>query len=89
MYGNVREWCLDWKYTYPGNQQTNPIGELNDFLGRKAIRGGDYLSEKALCTGTARTFAAPEHKGERVGFRIVLGRPSSMEAPPTPSLTKD
>jgi formylglycine-generating enzyme required for sulfatase activity len=90
MYGNVREWCLDWKHTYPGTPQTNPLGELNDFLGReKAIRGGDYLSEEALCTGTARTFATPEHKSKQVGFRIVLGRPSSIDAPPTPSPTNN
>jgi formylglycine-generating enzyme required for sulfatase activity len=90
MYGNVKEWCLDWKYTYTGNPQTNPIGELTEFSNReKTIRGGDYLSEETMCTGTARTFAIPEFKSKQVGFRIVLGRSSSSKPSPNPSTTKD
>ena len=77
MYGNVREWCLDWKHTYLGIQQSNPIGKLSEDLGReKSIRGGDYLSEETMCTGTARTFAPPNHKSPQIGFRIVLGHSS-------------
>ena len=89
MYGNLREWCLDWKHTYLGIQQTNSIGKLTKTFGReKAIRGGDYLSEETMCTGTARTFATPEYKSKQIGFRIVLGHPSSL-APTTSSLTKE
>ena len=81
MYGNVREWCLDWQHDYPGTEQIDPVGTLTDSSERRrSLRGGDYLSEEALCTGTARSFAAPEFRSDQIGFRIVLGRPM-----PTPN----
>lgn len=80
MYGNVREWCLDWRQTYAGLEQTDPFGLRTSFDSEaasqeKVLRGGDFLSEAAVCTGTARTFARPQHRSPQVGFRIVFARP--------------
>ena len=76
MYGNVREWCLDWKHQYTGIRQTNLLHQASLTVdSEKVIRGGDFLSEAALCTGTARSFAAPDFQSNRIGFRIVLARP--------------
>ena len=87
MYGNVREWCQDWKHSYTGQQQTDPIGKsIPSEVPAKAIRGGDFRSAASLCTGTVRTFAAPTHRSEQIGFRIVLGRPlTPAESPPSPA----
>ena len=88
MYGNVREWCLDWKHSYPGTEQIDPLGKLTASSERtKALRGGDFLSDEALCTGTARSFASPDYRSRQIGVRIVLGSPIAMERPeetPTP-----
>ena len=76
MYGNVREWCYDWKHKYTGIRKTNLSHQASLTVHiEKAIRGGDFLSEAALCTGTARSFAAPDFQSNRIGFRIVLARP--------------
>ncbi len=76
LYGNLREWCLDWRYEYSGTAQTNPVGRSRSgSTNEHSLRGGDFQTVQTLCTGTARSFADAETKSPTIGFRIILGRP--------------
>ena len=80
MYGNVKEWCLDWKYDYSEIAGPDPMGsDPAAAEGMKSLRGGDYASSVEQCTGTVRHFALPSTESPQTGFRIVLARPLPRE----------
>lgn len=72
MHGNVWEWCLDWKTSYPGGEATDPRGPASGQF--RIFRGGGWNSSLVKTRATTRVGAPPEAKGFEVGFRVALSR---------------
>lgn len=76
MSGNVNEWCSDWYYPYPKEDQINPKGETKDPLGRHVIRGGGWNTRGGTnyvgLEITDRTDGGDEKKHHSaLGFRLA------------------
>jgi formylglycine-generating enzyme required for sulfatase activity len=73
MYGNVGEWCWDWYGENPRQAQTDPRGPAKGT--RRAIRGGNYLTQEAhlIETGLDRSSSHPDNRVPTIGFRVVCG----------------
>jgi len=70
MHGNVREWCWDTYGTYASGPQWDPVtGAGGSF---RAIRGGDWNDDAALCRSAARTSSGQNSRSTDIGFRIAL-----------------
>lgn len=63
MSGNVWEWCLN---DYRTPRYTN----THDSVPR-ALRGGSWADDSELAKTTARTFNSPDHRSEKIGFRLA------------------
>lgn len=74
MAGNVWEWCLDWKGTYPGGTVIDPQGPDSSLLGDKVIRGGAWDAFESDCRSARRLGegVSPFIKDFILGFRVVL-----------------
>jgi formylglycine-generating enzyme required for sulfatase activity len=70
MHGNVWEWCLDWKTSYPGGEVTDPRGPSSGQF--RIFRGGAWNSALAKTRAATRVGAPPDAKGFEVGFRVAL-----------------
>lgn len=69
MSGNVGEMCLDWAYTYPAEDQIDPVGPLQ---GRQmVVRGGDVINGEDVCRTSCRGGdGIPSQKNVLIGFRL-------------------
>jgi formylglycine-generating enzyme required for sulfatase activity len=70
MYGNVREWCLDWYGTYPGGTVINPMGPSSGLY--RVIRGGYYRNVGGFCRAASRINGSGAELFNGFGFRVVL-----------------
>jgi formylglycine-generating enzyme required for sulfatase activity len=84
LYGNVFEWCLDYKDEYPAAAQTDPTGPVDG--DRRVVRGGGWYSPARHCRAAYRSDYPPERTSFDLGFRIVLA--SAVTATPAPAVPK-
>ena len=70
MHGNVWEWCLDWRGTYPGGSVTDTTGPNTG--SERVVRGGGWNNFGWLCRTAYRYSYSPESKNNNLGFRPVL-----------------
>ena len=78
MHGNVWEWCLDRKSSYPTEAVTDPVGEGTDDY--RALRGGSYdyyRCEAKDCRSAARRTGSTSMTSSDLGFRVALVRTGS------------
>lgn len=69
MYGNVWEWCQDWKGAYPAGQVTDPKGPASG-KGR-VLRGGSWLDDARNLRSARRFSYSPDFRDYDIGFRVV------------------
>jgi len=71
MYGNAREWCSDWKGSYPGGAVVNPQGATVGTY--RVVRGGGYGDSAGNdCRSASRNGFVPTDFSMMHGFRVVL-----------------
>lgn len=70
MSGNVREWCQDWKGTYPSSSQTNPAGPSSG--SDRVIRGGCWGIGVRCCRVSFRTSHTTSIRYSDLGLRLAL-----------------
>ena len=70
MYGNVREWCLDWYGPYPGGSVTDPKGPASGSY--RVDRGGSWGSVGWYCRSAYRVYHLPDYVNNGCGFRTIL-----------------
>lgn len=73
MHGNVAEWCEDEPTDQPRGG-IDPLGTANEH-GRRAIRGGSWLSSAAYCRSAFRMDLTSDTRSFFLGFRPVSSRP--------------
>ena len=71
MHGNAAEWCEDWydRGYYSASPRENPKGPEQG--AHRAIRGGSWLVNDAICRSAARFFHLPSETTSYSGFRIA------------------
>lgn len=69
IYGNVSEWCHDWRGPYPEGHVKDPKGPPSGSM--RIIRGGSWFDEPRFCRSAFRNCGAPEKSYKQVGFRLV------------------
>ncbi|HEX2270935.1 MAG TPA: bifunctional serine/threonine-protein kinase/formylglycine-generating enzyme family protein [Pyrinomonadaceae bacterium] len=67
LIGNVWEWTSSRISVYPGNTTVIPSNK-QDLI---TIRGGCYVSDPAVVSGSLREFVPPTTKTTLLGFRLV------------------
>ncbi len=80
MYGNVREWCLDWSEREgesDNSEQIDPVGTNDGLMGSnnkriRIYRGGGYSDGKANCNSTYRNRVASNTTWSQCGFRLAI-----------------
>ena len=81
VYGNVWEWCGDWKKTYPGGCVRDPavfperagwFGRLFTSGSNRVLRGGSWRGSARYCRSAYRLVGDPGYRGSSLGFRLVL-----------------
>ncbi len=74
MFGNVREWCMDWYWDYPGSAATDPAGSRPAKW--RMVRGSSFGNSPAASRSAnrARTPAAVP-SAQHIGFRVVMLKP--------------
>ena len=70
MYGNVDEWCQDWRGTYPGGVAIDPQGPVSG--ASRMIRGGDWDYSTGYCRLASRYNLYPDGSSTIIGFRVLL-----------------
>ncbi len=75
MYGNVLEWCLDWKGDYHGGSVSDPQGPQSGTY--RVLRGGCRLDLAKRCRSAWRNWFRPGASGSYLGFRVALSSVSS------------
>jgi formylglycine-generating enzyme required for sulfatase activity len=83
MYGNVREWCLDFYGEYPGGVAVDPQGPATGWY--RVLRGGSRSSLKRECRSASRYGYPPLAQVNDFGFRILL----TTEQPPEAEAQRD
>ena len=68
MFGNVWEWCEDWKGDYPSKSVTDPVGPSSG--SHRVDRGGSWYSEVGFCRSAIRGYYPPESRYRHLGFRL-------------------
>ena len=71
MYGNVREWCLDWWGEYGSSPLVDPTGPASGSSWR-ITRGGDFTKFAQHTRSAARGDSRPENGVAEYGFRLCL-----------------
>ncbi|MFO0806321.1 MAG: formylglycine-generating enzyme family protein [Gemmataceae bacterium] len=71
MHGNAAEWCEDWydKGYYTVSPRENPRGP--EMGAHRAIRGGSWLVNDAICRSACRFFHLPSEATSYSGFRLA------------------
>jgi formylglycine-generating enzyme required for sulfatase activity len=84
MHGNASEWCSDWfsASAYREPPRADPLGPSHGVF--RVVRGGGWQSSAIFCRSAHRAAAAPTHRSNRVGFRVVCVG-SKPPWPPAPS----
>ena len=75
MYGNVREWCLDWFSAYDTSVSpaVDPVGAAKtDTVTRRVLRGGAFNRYSPEFRSAARTNTQPDWAEKGWGFRLCL-----------------
>ena len=79
MHGNVKEWCLDWAWTYDGTENDPPGSSWG---WRRMARGGHWGNRAANCRSANRNdpnpdprYDAPDYHNPHNGFRLVRTLP--------------
>ena len=70
MHGNVWEWCLDWKGSYPGGSVADPRGPSAGTY--RVLRGAAWFYGAGDCRSSLRYGNASDRRFNHVGFRIAL-----------------
>ena len=70
MYGNVWEFCQDWKGDYPRGALMDPTGPERG--SRRVRRGGSWLGPSFSYRSAIRGSASPQIPDDRTGFRLLL-----------------
>ncbi len=70
MYGNVREWCLDWYADSPKEGQSDPRGP--DTGDARVERGSHWACPSRWCRSDWRSNDPPDKTSSCIGFRVVL-----------------
>ena len=74
MSGNVSELCYNYYESYTTDDQVNPIGKtIGD---KRVVRGGNISSASLNCRVGTRTTISQTEKQAKIGFRIVLSKPT-------------
>jgi formylglycine-generating enzyme required for sulfatase activity len=71
MYGNLREWCMDWhaKEFYKQAPKVNPAGPS---LGvDRVVRGGGWRDFAGSCRSAVREYSGPKEQSSLIGFRVA------------------
>ena len=71
MYGNVREWCLDWWGEYGSSPVSDPTGPSSGSSWR-ITRGGDFTQFAKVVRSAARGDKKPADGVAEFGFRLCL-----------------
>ena len=78
MFGNVAEWCGDWKAPPATEPRVDPQGPLTGSL--RIVRGDDcfvcstFLRSDGACMAGSRSAMPPSTSSRVIGFRIVRER---------------
>jgi formylglycine-generating enzyme required for sulfatase activity len=73
MYGNVREWCLDWYATYGDSPVIDPNGPSSGT--ERVIRSSYYYDGSRGMRSAYRTSQYPNTANTTYGFRLCLPLP--------------
>lgn len=80
MFGNVREWCLDWHGLYPNQAVKDPMGPANGTS--RVYRGGSFNCEVFDCDPAIRLGYFPTLKNDTVGFRVAISPATAASKTP-------
>jgi formylglycine-generating enzyme required for sulfatase activity len=69
MYGNVYEWCQDWKDVYPAEPVTDPKGPSSGE--HRVLRGGSYVDKARTSRSALRGYKNPDFRIDHLGFRVA------------------
>ena len=77
MYGNVWEWCSDWKGSYSVGETEDPTGApVGAAYHKRVFRGGSWGSTVAHCRSAARNGCGTSNSRlSGLGFRLVRTLP--------------
>ena len=75
MYGNVREWCLDWwgEYDTSASPTIDPVGAATGT--HRVTRSGDYNSFSPANRSAVRGSTTPNNGDAHFGFRLCVTLP--------------
>ena len=70
MHGNVWEWCHDGQRRYEATAEQDPVGPINEDVGR-VVRGGSSWDGSGFVRSAFRDRNGVEDRGWGIGFRCV------------------
>ena len=83
MYGNVKEWCHDWKTLHVRGPRTDPMGAVSGEY--RVVRGGCWYYSAETCGSSIRQGYIPSFRGytQDQGFRMVTIPANAKSQRPT------
>ena len=69
VYGNVLEWCWDWRSDYPTNTVTDYAGPETGSV--RVNRGGSWGNAACYCRSAYRYTDTPSTRWHYLGFRLL------------------